>query len=65
MELFEDICTAICYKTPEDVEAFIIAQLKLKKEQGFKTGIFSHEEIDNVFTLFDLKKDGYIGKAAC
>ncbi|KAL4475415.1 hypothetical protein ABPG72_022050 [Tetrahymena utriculariae] len=64
-ELFEDICTAICFKQPEDIEGFIIQQLKLKKEQGFKTGIFSDEEIDNVFTLFDLKKDGFIGKEAC
>jgi len=29
---------------------------------GFKTGIFSKEEIVNIFTLFDLKKEGSIDK---
>ena len=65
VELFEDICTPICFKFPEDIEEFIIEQLKHKKEQGCKTVIFSNEEISNVFTLFDLKKDGFIGKEAC
>ena len=29
---------------------------------GFKTGIFSKEEISNIFTLFDLKREGFIDK---
>ena len=32
---------------------------------GFKTGIFAIEEINNIFTLFDLKKDGFISQAQC
>jgi hypothetical protein len=32
---------------------------------GFRTGVFAPDEIENVFTLFDLKKDGFIGKKEC
>ncbi len=38
---------------------------ELFKFLGFKTGVFAPEEIENVFTLFDLKKDGFIGKKEC
>lgn len=31
-------------------------------QAGFKTGIFTKEEISNVFTLFDLKREGQIDK---
>lgn len=27
--------------------------------------MFVKEEIENIFTLFDLKKDGYLGKQTC
>mgnify|MGYP003589824430 CR=1 FL=1 len=33
-EFIQDLCTAICFKQPENVEQFIIEQLKLKKNQG-------------------------------
>lgn len=32
---------------------------------GFKTGVFSKEEISNIFTLFDLKREGHIDKERC
>eukprot|EP01016_Furgasonia_blochmanni_P054005 TRINITY_DN8836_c0_g1_i5.p1 TRINITY_DN8836_c0_g1~~TRINITY_DN8836_c0_g1_i5.p1 ORF type:complete len:156 (+),score=32.87 TRINITY_DN8836_c0_g1_i5:162-629(+) len=65
IELFEDLCTAICFKQPEDVEAFIVEQLKLKKTHGLKTGIFGEGEIQNIFALFDLKREGFISQAQC
>jgi hypothetical protein len=33
------------------VKEFIINQLKAKKQNGFKTGLYSPEEIDNIFTV--------------
>mgnify|MGYP003343530410 CR=1 FL=1 len=38
-------------------------KIRYLNKKGFKTGIFGKEEINNIFTLFDLKKDGYISKA--
>lgn len=32
---------------------------------GFKTGIFNKEEIINIFTLFDLKREGFIDRQRC
>ena len=40
-ELFEDLCTAICFKKPDNIREFLVDQLKIKKMQGFKTGIFN------------------------
>lgn len=34
MELFEDLCTAVCYKKPENVEEFLVEQLELRKKNG-------------------------------
>jgi len=64
-ELFEDICTNICYQRPEDVKAFIVQQLQQKQQHGFKNGYYSTEEVNAVFTLFDLKKEGEISGKAC
>ena len=40
----------------------MVEQLRLKKQQGRKTGIFGDGEIQNIFTLFDLKNEGWISK---
>jgi hypothetical protein len=32
---------------------------------GFKIGIFSKEEISNIFVLFDLKREGFIDRERC
>ena len=64
-ELFEDLCSAVCFKRPENVQGFLKEQLKLKKLHGFKTGVFTKEEVANIFSLFDLKKDGFIGRETC
>lgn len=65
IELMEDLCSDVCFEQPKNIEEFLIERLKLKQKQGFKTGIFAKEEISNIFSLFDLKKDGYIGKNHC
>mmetsp|Transcript_62963 Transcript_62963/g.73281 ORF Transcript_62963/g.73281 Transcript_62963/m.73281 type:complete len:134 (+) Transcript_62963:26-427(+) len=65
LELFEDLCTSICYKQPDNIEEFIVEQLKIKKSQGNLTGIFGEDEIKNVFNLMDLQNSGKISKEKC
>ena len=65
VELFEDLCTAVAYRQPENLEEFLIERLKLHKEQGLKGGIFTEEEARNVFKLFDLKQEKKISKERC
>lgn len=40
VELFEDLCSAICFKKPDNVQKFIVEELQIKKISGFKTGVF-------------------------
>ena len=65
VELFEDLCTAVAYRQPENLEEFLIERLKLHKEQGLKGGIFTEEEARNVFKLFDLKQEKKISRERC
>jgi Glu-tRNA(Gln) amidotransferase subunit E-like FAD-binding protein len=65
IELMEDLCSDICFEQPKNIEEFLIERLKLKQKQGFKTGIFAKEEVSNIFSLFDLKRDGFIDKTRC
>jgi len=62
IELFEDLATALAYRRPENLEDFLIEQLENKKTQGLNSGIFTEQEVHNVFNLFDLKKENYISK---
>ena len=59
------MATAIAIRLPDNLEDFIIEQLNIKKEQGSKSGIFTESEVQNVFNLFDLKKEGHISKERC
>ena len=34
VELFEDLCTSVCFAQPDNIEEFLIEQIKLKKTQG-------------------------------
>lgn len=66
IELFEDLATALAYKRPDkNVEDFLIELLQVKKSQGLNSGIFTEQEVHNVFNLFDLKKEGQISKERC
>lgn len=55
----------MAYRQPEKLEDFLIERLHLHKEQGLRAGIFTESEVQNVFNLFDLKKDGFISKERC
>eukprot|EP00825_Cyclidium_porcatum_P035453 TRINITY_DN3718_c0_g1_i1.p1 TRINITY_DN3718_c0_g1~~TRINITY_DN3718_c0_g1_i1.p1 ORF type:complete len:169 (+),score=30.44 TRINITY_DN3718_c0_g1_i1:3-509(+) len=61
-ELFEDICTKLCLRQPENIDQFVMDELKLKEEQGFMTGTYDVEELGNIFNLFDLKREGFINR---
>lgn len=65
MELFEDLATAIAYKKPENLEEFLIEQLELRKKYGIHIPVFTAEEIENIFNLFDLKQEGFISRLKC
>jgi hypothetical protein len=62
IEIFEDLATSLAYRRPENIEEFLIEQLENKKAQGINSGIFTEQEVHNVFNLFDLKKEGFISK---
>ena len=59
------MATAVAYIKPENLEDFLIERLKLHKEQGLRGGIFTKEEAQNVFKLFDLKDEKTISKERC
>jgi Ca2+-binding EF-hand superfamily protein len=39
--------------------------LKQRKEQGPRSIVYNEAEIQNIFTLFDLKGEGHITKSQC
>lgn len=65
LELFEDLTTIICYKQPENLEAFLVDLLKQRKEQGSRSIVYNEAELQNIFTLYDLKGAGNISKDQC
>lgn len=62
-ELFEDLCTALAYKQPENVREFLIEQLQIRLDRGSETlPLFTEKEIENVFYLYNLKREKTIPK---
>ncbi len=62
-ELFEDLCTSIAYKQPADVRLFLISQLELRQSKNAVTlPIFTDQEVENIFYLYNLKKEDSIPK---
>lgn len=59
------MATAVAYIKPDNLEEFLIERLKLHKEQGLRGGIFTRDEAQNVFKLFDLKDEKVISKERC
>jgi len=55
----------LCYKQPDNVEAFLIEQIKERKAQGSRSIIYTDIELQNIFTLYDLKGSGSITKDQC
>ena len=62
LELFEDLTTILAYKQPDNVEACLIENLKNRKVQGNRSIVYQDSELQNIFTLYDLKGQGFITK---
>ena len=45
LELFEDLTTILCYKQPENIEAFLVDILKMRKEQGGRSIVYNEAEL--------------------
>ena len=65
LELFEDLTTLLAYKQPDNVEQFLIDQVKIRKENGTRSIVYTDQELQNIFTLYDLKGAGHITKEQC
>jgi hypothetical protein len=59
------LTTIICYKQPENIEQFLVDLLKQRKEQGSRSIVYNEAELQNIFTLYDLKGAGHISKEQC
>lgn len=57
--------TLLAYKQPDNVEQFLIEQVKLRKENGSRSIVYTDQELQNIFTLYDLKGAGNISKEQC
>eukprot|EP00350_Pseudokeronopsis_sp_OXSARD2_P007412 CAMPEP_0170556208 /NCGR_PEP_ID=MMETSP0211-20121228/15769_1 /TAXON_ID=311385 /ORGANISM="Pseudokeronopsis sp., Strain OXSARD2" /LENGTH=131 /DNA_ID=CAMNT_0010866395 /DNA_START=21 /DNA_END=416 /DNA_ORIENTATION=- len=65
LELFEDLTTILSYKQPENMEEFLVDILKQRKEQGSRSIVYNEAELQNIFTLYDLKGSSHISKDQC
>ena len=55
----------MAYKQPENVEQFLVEQVRLYKDNGNRSIVYSDQELQNMFTLYDLKGAGHITKEQC
>lgn len=55
----------MAYKQPENVEAFLVEQVKNRKDNGSRSIVYTDQELQNIFTLYDLKGAGHITKDQC
>eukprot|EP00347_Sterkiella_histriomuscorum_P005506 403356354 len=61
----QDLTTILCYKQPENIEQFLVDMLKQRKEQGTRSIVYNEAELQNIFTLYDLKGAGHISREQC
>ena len=61
----QDLTTLLAYKQPEQVEQFLIEQVRFRKENGNRSIVYTDQELQNIFTLYDLKGAGHITKEQC
>merc|ERR1712241_983429 len=65
LELFEDLTTLLAYKQPDNMEGFLIQQIESRVKNGTRSIVYTEAEINNIFTLYDLKNSGHISKEQC
>ena len=61
----KDLTTLLAYKQPEQVEQFLVDQVNIRKENGNRSIVYTDQELQNIFTLYDLKGAGHITKEQC
>jgi hypothetical protein len=60
--IFQDLTTILAYKQPDNLEGFLVDVLKQRKLNGNRSIVYSDTELQNIFTLYDLKGTGQITK---
>ena len=65
IELFEDLTTIIAYRQPDSLEGFLVQQIEARIKNGPRSIIYTEAEMQNIFTLYDLKNSGHITKEQC
>ena len=64
-KLFALLGSKIAVKKPDDVNAFILQELKTiqsEKERSERYTLFTTTDIESIFTAFDLTSKGYISQ---
>ena len=65
IKLMDILGAKIAFHQPDDINAFILQELKNIKEikdEGKKYALFDEKDIESVFLSFDLTRKGYISR---
>merc|ERR1712060_40922 len=65
LELFEDLTTLLAFKQPENMDQFLCQQIEARIKHGSRSIVYTEAEMQNIFTLYDLKNAGSISKEQC
>ena len=55
----------LCYKQPDNIEQFLVTQIEARQKNGNRNIVYTEAEIQNIFTLYDLKQSGSISREQC
>ena len=61
----QDLTTMLAYKQPENLEGFLIETLKQRKVNGNRSIVYTDSELQNIYSLYDLKGSGFISPEVC
>ena len=62
---FKDLTTLLAYKQPDNLEQFLCQQIEARMKNGSRSIVYTEAEMQNIFTLYDLKGQNYITKDQC
>ena len=57
--------TLLAYKQPDNLEQFLCQQIEARMKNGSRSIVYTEAEMQNIFTLYDLKNSGHISKEQC
>ena len=55
----------LAYKQPEHMDTFLIETLKQRKINGSRSIVYTDSELQNIYSLYDLKGSGFITPEQC